>query len=157
DAWLHGVDCGPDYWTRNLRNPVHFRQAITALAAEGPTVFVELSPHPILQRPIEQTLSAIGAPGWALPSCRRDEDERSCMLATAAELFRRGIDVDVRAVFAGNADERAKRPVAVLVSAKSEAGVEEQAKRLREHVQAHPEQELEDIAYTLATKRTHFE
>ncbi|WP_394849577.1 SDR family NAD(P)-dependent oxidoreductase [Pendulispora brunnea] len=52
---------------------------------------------------------------------------------------------------------KAGTPVPVLLSAKSEAALRAQAARLGEHLAAHPELGLEDIAYSLATSRTHFE
>ncbi|MEZ0090844.1 SDR family NAD(P)-dependent oxidoreductase [Streptacidiphilus sp. EB129] len=38
----------PHYWYNNLRNPVHFHQAITTLQQQTPTTFIEISPHPTL-------------------------------------------------------------------------------------------------------------
>ncbi|WP_394829191.1 type I polyketide synthase [Pendulispora albinea] len=45
----------------------------------------------------------------------------------------------------------------VLLSAKSEAGLRAQAARLREHLVAHPQVSLGDVAYSLAVTRSHFE
>jgi amino acid adenylation domain-containing protein len=45
----------------------------------------------------------------------------------------------------------------VLLSARSEAALKGQAERLREHVLAHPDLALVDLAYSLATTRTAFE
>ncbi|WP_438021152.1 SDR family NAD(P)-dependent oxidoreductase [Sorangium sp. So ce315] len=45
----------------------------------------------------------------------------------------------------------------VLLSAKSEAAVRAQAKRLREHLLAQGDVALADVAYSLATTRAHFE
>jgi acyl transferase domain-containing protein len=44
------------YWTGNLRAPVRFYEAIERLAADGHTIFLELSPHPLLTQSIEETL-----------------------------------------------------------------------------------------------------
>jgi acyl transferase domain-containing protein/NAD(P)-dependent dehydrogenase (short-subunit alcohol dehydrogenase family)/acyl carrier protein len=45
----------------------------------------------------------------------------------------------------------------LLLSARSEAGLRTQAARLRAHLDAHPELELRDVGYSLATQRTQFE
>ncbi|WXA89821.1 SDR family NAD(P)-dependent oxidoreductase [Pendulispora rubella] len=58
-----------------------------------------------------------------------------------------------------SAPERREVPatVPVLLSAKSEAALHEQAMRLAAHLRAHPDLELDDVAYSLAIARTHFE
>ena len=54
--------------------------------------------------------------------------------------------------------EAALSPAAPLViSARSEAALRAQAERLREHLEAHPELGLVDVAHTLATARSQFE
>ncbi|WP_394849576.1 SDR family NAD(P)-dependent oxidoreductase [Pendulispora brunnea] len=59
------------------------------------------------------------------------------------------------------AAEHTPRPVApvlpLVVSAKSEASVRAQALQLRAHLELHPEHELTDVAYSLATTRAHFD
>src|SRR5262249_47376358 len=47
--------------------------------------------------------------------------------------------------------------VPVVLSGQSEAALLAQAARLRAHLTEHPEQPLEDVAFSLATTRTHFE
>ncbi|WP_394829192.1 type I polyketide synthase [Pendulispora albinea] len=51
------------------------------------------------------------------------------------------------------------RPAAVpvLLSGKSEQALRAQALRLHEHLEAHPDLELVDVAYSLATTRAHFQ
>lgn len=51
---------GAGYWWRNFREPVLYRQAIGSAAAEGAGLFVEISPRPLLQSAINQTLSQNG-------------------------------------------------------------------------------------------------
>src|SRR5262249_2689175 len=45
----------------------------------------------------------------------------------------------------------------LLLSAKTEDALRAQAEHLREHLQAHDDLNLLDVAYSLATTRTHFE
>ncbi|KKK05590.1 acyltransferase domain-containing protein, partial [Micromonospora sp. HK10] len=44
-----------DYWYDNLRHPVQFQTATEALLRDGYATFVEVSPHPVLIQPIEDT------------------------------------------------------------------------------------------------------
>ncbi|WP_394849563.1 type I polyketide synthase [Pendulispora brunnea] len=48
-------------------------------------------------------------------------------------------------------------PWPVLLSAKTEPALREQIQRLREHLAANPALAIADVAYSLATSRTHFE
>ncbi|MEV4145575.1 beta-ketoacyl synthase N-terminal-like domain-containing protein [Amycolatopsis sp. NPDC049691] len=69
------------YWAANLRRPVRFSQALAAAAADGHTVFVEVSPHPVALAAVEQTTGA-----QALPSASRKADERAAFLTSLARL-----------------------------------------------------------------------
>ena len=45
---LTGESLGPDYWWRNVRQPVKFQHAVEEALAIGCNVFIEMSPRPIL-------------------------------------------------------------------------------------------------------------
>ncbi|HWO18950.1 MAG TPA: SDR family NAD(P)-dependent oxidoreductase [Kofleriaceae bacterium] len=70
--------------------------------------------------------------------------------ATAADA------TDTMAGSAG-ASRQGSQSVPVLLSAKTEAALRGQAERLRAHLEAHPELELADVAYSLATTRAQLE
>ena len=89
-GWTPGRALGPDYWCRNLREPVRFADAVTAVAAAGHTSFVELSPHPMLTAAIGECLGAAGVEGRALPSLHRDHGERRTVLDTLGVLHAEG-------------------------------------------------------------------
>ena len=90
------------YWVRNLREPVLFRAAAQRLIDGEHRLFIEVSPHPILVSAIEQALSAAAPEGGAaLPSLRRDEDERAVMLESLGALHVRGYPVDFRRLYPG--------------------------------------------------------
>ncbi|HTN85588.1 MAG TPA: type I polyketide synthase, partial [Sorangium sp.] len=90
-----GAGFGAAYWADNLRAPVLFSTAIERLAAEGCGLFIEVSPHPILLPAIEQHLRHIGREGGAIPSLRRDEDERAAMLSGLGAAYALGHKVDL--------------------------------------------------------------
>jgi len=98
-AAAFGPELSAAYWTANLREPVRFAQAIEALGAAGPTIFVEVSPHPILAPAIEETLRERGLPGAVVPSLRRETDERRAMLEALGEVWVSGRDVALDALF----------------------------------------------------------
>ncbi|MEH0420577.1 type I polyketide synthase [Streptomyces sp. B21-083] len=100
-GWLDttGMDAG--YWYRNLRRTVGFDPAVRALAAEGFTSFVEVSPHPVLTMAVEETAETAGHETVVLGTLRRDEGGLRRVLLSAAELWVRGGVVDWTAAFPG--------------------------------------------------------
>ncbi|MDR7304660.1 acyl transferase domain-containing protein/D-arabinose 1-dehydrogenase-like Zn-dependent alcohol dehydrogenase [Haloactinomyces albus] len=85
---------GAEYWWRNLREPVRFEPAIRRLLAEGHDTFVELSPHPALRSPVEDTACEAGATAKVVSSLRRERPERETLLTNLAELHVWGVPVD---------------------------------------------------------------
>ena len=65
-GYLRGTEMGPEHWARHLRQPVLFTQVIERLARDGCTIFIEISPHPLLSGAIRRTLCATGVDGLAL-------------------------------------------------------------------------------------------
>ena len=74
------------YWVDNLREPVLFGDQVARLVREGVHAFVEMSPHPILLPAVEQVAAENGGGAMALPSLRRNEDERDTLLASLGRL-----------------------------------------------------------------------
>ncbi|MFD5922691.1 type I polyketide synthase, partial [Kitasatospora sp. NPDC127035] len=104
-----GLDAG--YWYRNLRHTVRFEQATRRLAESGHTVFVEVSPHPVLTGAIEDTLDAAGvADAVVTGSLRRGRGNRDRWLSSVAELYVRGVAVDWATAFAGARPAHADLP-----------------------------------------------
>ncbi len=88
--YLCGTEMGPKHWAQLVRQPVLFTQVIERLARDGCTIFLEISPHPLLSGGIQQTLSAAGIDGLALSSCRRGKDERGSLLNSLGTLYALG-------------------------------------------------------------------
>ncbi|MEW1634662.1 type I polyketide synthase [Streptomyces sp. NPDC093801] len=86
------LDAG--YWYRNLRGQVGFGPAVTALLAQGHGVFVELSAHPVLVQPVNETADRTGTDVLATGSLRRGDGGLRRLYASLAELFVRGVAVD---------------------------------------------------------------
>lgn len=89
-----GRDFDATYWARNLREPVLFLTTFAQLLQDGHDIFLELSPHPILLSAIQQGLRHFGCAGVALPSLRREEEERAVMLGSLGTLYTLGHPID---------------------------------------------------------------
>ncbi|MFF9585263.1 SDR family NAD(P)-dependent oxidoreductase [Streptomyces achromogenes] len=85
------LDAG--YWYRNLREPVLFDQTTRALLDHGHTVFVEVSPHPVLVSAVEETGHHHGSDLLVTGTLRRDQDD---FLTPLGRLHVHGVPVDWR-------------------------------------------------------------
>jgi acyl transferase domain-containing protein/acyl carrier protein len=97
---LDGRALDAGYWYRNLREPIRFMDATAALLADGITVFIEASPHPVLGLGVAETAEAAGRGGAVsvLATLRRDDAGLARLHAALAELHVVGGAVDWRAI-----------------------------------------------------------
>ncbi|MEU5637979.1 acyltransferase domain-containing protein, partial [Streptomyces rishiriensis] len=59
---VDGADLDGEYWYRNLRHTVDYQAATEALAHAGVTAYIEVSPHPVLTLPTQETLQTLDHP-----------------------------------------------------------------------------------------------
>ena len=71
---LDGASLGAEYWWRNVREPVKFATATQTMLSLGCRVFVEIGPHAILQRYLEESAKSAENTARVLPTLRRDDD-----------------------------------------------------------------------------------
>lgn len=90
--WLARPLCA-EYWADNLRKPVLFAESVARLAVDH-DVFIEISPHPVLIHALKDCAQASSRPIHCLGTLRRDEDQRACLLQTAASLYEWGAELD---------------------------------------------------------------
>ncbi|MFI6298519.1 SDR family NAD(P)-dependent oxidoreductase [Nonomuraea sp. NPDC050790] len=77
-----------DYWFDNVRNPVLFRQAIGSVT--GAPLFVEVSPHPVLQADVTEMNESAGICG----TLRRGSGDWRRFLLALGQAFVLGAEVD---------------------------------------------------------------
>jgi acyl transferase domain-containing protein/acyl carrier protein len=87
------------YWVRNLRSPVLFSRAVQMLADDGHTIFIELSPHPVLTAAIEETVTGAGRKVTAIPSMEREKDEQLTLRNSVGRLYTIGYSIDWAELF----------------------------------------------------------
>ncbi|MEW9510928.1 type I polyketide synthase [Streptomyces bacillaris] len=78
------------YWYRNLREPVGFAGATRTLLEAGHTLFVEVSPHPVLLAGIEEVAAEAGREVSAVGTLRRGDGGRDRLLASLTEAWAAG-------------------------------------------------------------------
>jgi len=88
-----------NYWWRNVREPVQFGPTIARMAADGHHLFLEIGPHAILQRYIDEALQADNHPGRALPTARREADDLPDIHRAALRVALLGGAVNAHAYF----------------------------------------------------------
>lgn len=97
-AAIDGAALDGRYWAANLREPVRLWPVVAGLAASAPTVFLEISPHPVLLPALEEGLSSMEGAVRITGTLRRDEPELERLLAAMGRLACWGIEPDWRAL-----------------------------------------------------------
>ncbi|MEV1026133.1 beta-ketoacyl synthase N-terminal-like domain-containing protein [Streptomyces sp. NPDC050264] len=102
-GWVRDAELDAAYWMDNLRERVRFVESVRALAADGRTLFVEISPHPVLTAAVSSTLDGLKAPGAALPLLRRHQSEAGNVARVLGQIFAHGGPIDWSRRYAGTA------------------------------------------------------
>ncbi|WP_425288554.1 SDR family NAD(P)-dependent oxidoreductase [Streptomyces melanosporofaciens] len=96
---VDGSTMDAEYWFANLREPVDFAGAVSALLADGFRAFVELSPHPVLTTAVEQTATALDTEIAVVGTLRRRSGGQAQLLRALAQAHVCGVEVDWNPVF----------------------------------------------------------
>ncbi|WP_051341764.1 type I polyketide synthase [Pseudonocardia spinosispora] len=85
---VDGTHLTTRYWARNVADPVRFADALSAAAADGHQVFLELAPHAVLSANIRESGVT------SVPTLRRERPERRALLEALGALYTAGYPVD---------------------------------------------------------------
>ena len=85
-------DIDQAYWQRNVRGTVRFADAVAAMRRDGTTHFLEIGPHPALQRSLAECLEGIDDAAPPIATLRRGQGEEALTQALAA-LYAEGFDL----------------------------------------------------------------
>ncbi|HEY0700664.1 MAG TPA: acyltransferase domain-containing protein, partial [Micromonospora sp.] len=102
-ARVDTTSLGAGYWFENLRRRVDFAGAVRLLREQGHSIFVEVSPHPVLVPGLPDDTIGVG-------SLRRDDGGADRFLTSLGEAWAHGVTVDWTAVFAGQDAQRIVLP-----------------------------------------------
>ncbi|MGP9765432.1 type I polyketide synthase [Halomonas sp. AOP13-D3-9] len=70
-ALSDGLELDATYWWKNIREPVLFDAAASALIEQGSNVFIEIGAHPILRRYLNESLRQVERPGLVFGTIER--------------------------------------------------------------------------------------
>ena len=94
-APVTGPDWDAEYWCANVREPVRFADAMTAVIDSGERVFLEVGPHPVLSGNIKEILLRRSATGTSIGTLNRQADDRTSVRMALADLYVAGaLDTD---------------------------------------------------------------
>ncbi|MGW7362762.1 acyltransferase domain-containing protein [Streptomyces sp. NPDC054841] len=166
-----GGDLGPDYWVRNVREPSDVAGALRTAEQQGVDVVVELSPHPVLLKPVRELFA--GRPVICLPSLQRGTDDSWSLLSSLGELHAAGLPVAASSFVTGlrprhvtpggpGALAPARRTPEwqdganlVPVTAHSREALVDTCRELSNHIERDAGLWVPDLAHTLANRRSH--
>jgi FkbH-like protein len=111
---VHGEIAGdeitrPEYWIRNVLDPVRFTSGMATLARADVDLFLEIGPQPVMVGMGRHCIPDNAAAQW-LASARRDADAWATILAAAGRLYAGGIDIDWKGFDAPFARKRVTLP-----------------------------------------------
>ncbi|MDO0924400.1 SDR family NAD(P)-dependent oxidoreductase [Streptomyces sp. TG1A-8] len=110
--WLRGPATDARYWYDNLRRPVLLEDAVRTLVAAGHGAFVEVSPHPVLTAPVQETVESAAGRDQAVVTgtLRRDDGGPARFQTALGALWTRGAAIDWTPAFGALAPRRVALP-----------------------------------------------
>lgn len=101
------VVTSPHYWREHTRRAVQFQKGLNTLVSLNADVVLEIGPTPILINLVQQC--DVGESVLCLPSMRRNHSDTDVMFSSLASLYRMGILIDWKQVYAD--DHRSSTPL----------------------------------------------
>ncbi|MBL1077519.1 SDR family NAD(P)-dependent oxidoreductase [Nocardia sp. 2] len=96
---LDSRELGPDYWFRNLREPVRFEEGFRAAAEAGFDAFLEMSATPVLTAAMFESLGDAADSAVVVGSLKRDDAGIRRLLTSVSEAHVRGVTPDWAAIY----------------------------------------------------------
>ena len=96
---MSGEQLHADYWWQNVREPVRFQPAISALIERHFNVFVEIGPHAVLRNYIMDCLRDADREGRAIPTMMRTNDGLDAVTEAFFQVLITGSPVDASKLY----------------------------------------------------------
>jgi acyl transferase domain-containing protein/NADPH:quinone reductase-like Zn-dependent oxidoreductase/acyl carrier protein len=89
-----GKSLDAEYWWHNVREPVLFEPAIRGMVESGINIFVEIGPHGVLRRYVQDCLGDAGIEGRVIATGTRGDDAPRRIYSAAAQAMIAGAAVN---------------------------------------------------------------
>ncbi len=100
---ITGAEHDAAYWWANVRQPVLFQDALTAMANDGFTSFVEVGPNPVLAGAIAQVFAGLeSSDAKTYSTLSRKKPEQRQLLNLVGDLWSNDLIEDLSSLFDGN-------------------------------------------------------
>ena len=96
---LKGADLGPEYWWRNIREPVRLDKAMAAVLSESHPVVVEVGPHSIMQGYVRDAFRTADCEPASLGTLKRDGDDEADVAAAIYGCYNFGAELTAKKLF----------------------------------------------------------
>jgi phthiocerol/phenolphthiocerol synthesis type-I polyketide synthase C len=91
---LGGKSLNAEYWWRNIREPVQFERVISGMARAGINIYLEIGPHALLRRYIQDCLATAGVDGRVIGTGQRADDSPAHIYSAGSQALIAGAKVD---------------------------------------------------------------
>lgn len=91
---IDGRNLDATYWWKNIREPVLFDDAASALIQQGHNVFIEIGAHPILRRYLNDSLRQLECPGLVFGTIERHKSGLDGLQRCLSQLLLSGLALD---------------------------------------------------------------
>ncbi|WP_225931589.1 type I polyketide synthase [Leptolyngbya sp. 7M] len=96
---ITGEALTPEYWAKNMREPVNFAATMNTLAKSKYNTFIEINTHSILTTNIYQCLQHISYPLTIISSLQKQKDEQHSLLVSLGKLYTSGYPVQWQCIY----------------------------------------------------------
>jgi acyl transferase domain-containing protein/acyl carrier protein len=91
-SFVEGEALNTGYWLRNLREPVRYADAVRRVASDAESIFVEISPHPVLTSATRESLDGVATVHAIIPSLRRGHPSLGTLDECLSKLYVTGFN-----------------------------------------------------------------
>jgi acyl transferase domain-containing protein/NADPH:quinone reductase-like Zn-dependent oxidoreductase/acyl carrier protein len=135
---LSGEDLGPDYWWRNVRDPVLFAEGMEGIIGNGARLFIEVGPHPVLRTYVKECLQDSGSEGLVAIPMTRTAGAFHQFFRAVLEVVQAGVPSGRNVFFPQPASGRINLPGYPWQKVRFETPHTAEAYRLSQRVREHP-------------------